>query len=64
MPASCSGNSHGDLDFGLGETADLLRENVRGFAVDKIAPRADEIDRSNGFPVICGPRSARWVFMA
>ncbi len=50
MPASCSGNGHGDLDFGLGETADLLRENVRGFAVDKIAPRADEIDRSNGFP--------------
>ena len=50
MPASCSGNSHGDLDFGLGETADLLRESVRGFAVDKIAPRADEIDRSNGFP--------------
>jgi isovaleryl-CoA dehydrogenase len=38
------------LDFGLGETADLLRESVRGFAADKIAPRADEIDRSNGFP--------------
>jgi isovaleryl-CoA dehydrogenase len=50
MPASCSDNSHGDLDFGLGETADLLRESVRGFAIDKIAPRADEIDRSNGFP--------------
>jgi isovaleryl-CoA dehydrogenase len=50
MPASCSGNSHGDLDFGLGETADLLRESVRGFAADKIAPRADEIDRSNSFP--------------
>ena len=50
MPASCTGNSHGDLDFGLGETADLLRESVRGFAADKIAPRADEIDRTNGFP--------------
>jgi isovaleryl-CoA dehydrogenase len=50
MPASCSGNNHGDLDFGLGETADLLRESVRGFAADKIAPRADEIDRSNSFP--------------
>src|SRR3954452_15732991 len=50
MPASCSGNSHGGLDFGLGETADLLRESVRGFAADKIAPRANEIDRSNSFP--------------
>jgi isovaleryl-CoA dehydrogenase len=50
MPASCSDNSHGGLNFGLGETADLLRESVRGFVADKIAPRADEIDRSNGFP--------------
>src|SRR3954452_11203198 len=50
MPASCSGNNHGGLDFGLGETADLLRESVRGFAADKIAPRADDIDRSNSFP--------------
>ncbi len=38
------------LDFGLGDTADMLRESVRGFVVDKIAPRADEIDRSNTFP--------------
>jgi isovaleryl-CoA dehydrogenase len=38
------------LDFGLGETTDSLRDSVRGFAVDKIAPRADEIDRTNTFP--------------
>jgi isovaleryl-CoA dehydrogenase len=38
------------LDFGLGDTADMMRESVRGFVVDKIAPRADEIDRSNTFP--------------
>ena len=38
------------LDFGLGETADMLRNSVRSFAADKIAPRADEIDRSNTFP--------------
>jgi isovaleryl-CoA dehydrogenase len=38
------------FDFGLGETADMLRESVRGFAADRIAPRADEIDRSNLFP--------------
>jgi len=38
------------LDFALGETADMLRETVRGFADDRIAPIADEIDRSNTFP--------------
>src|ERR1700752_4475449 len=38
------------FDFGLGETADMLRDSVRGFAADKISPRADEIDRSNTFP--------------
>jgi isovaleryl-CoA dehydrogenase len=38
------------FNFALGETADMLRESVRGFANDKIAPRADEIDRTNTFP--------------
>src|SRR5205807_1660882 len=38
------------FDFGLGETADMLRESVRGFAAERISPRADEIDRSNMFP--------------
>ena len=38
------------FDFGLGETADMLRDSVRGFAADQIAPRAAEIDRSNAFP--------------
>src|SRR5919206_3698007 len=38
------------FDFGLGETADILRDNVRAFASDRIAPRADEIDRTNVFP--------------
>jgi isovaleryl-CoA dehydrogenase len=37
-------NDIGGFDFGLGETARMLRESVRGFAADKIAPRADEID--------------------
>src|SRR5438874_2505131 len=43
-------NSQRAFDFGLGETADMLRESVRGFAADRIAPRAEEIDRSNTFP--------------
>src|SRR2546427_8121151 len=38
------------FDFGLGETADMLRDSVHGFAAERISPRADEIDRSNTFP--------------
>jgi isovaleryl-CoA dehydrogenase len=38
------------LDFGLGETADAIRETVRTFADNEIAPLADEIDRSDVFP--------------
>ncbi len=38
------------LDFGLGETVDMLRDTVRGFAAEKVAPRAAEIDESNEFP--------------
>jgi len=39
-----------DFDFGLGEDIDLLRETVRAFATDRIAPRADAIDEKNEFP--------------
>ena len=38
------------LDFGLGETIDILRDTVANFARREIAPRAAEIDRSNNFP--------------
>lgn len=38
------------LDFHLGETVDLLRENIAQFAAREIAPRAAEIDRKNTFP--------------
>jgi isovaleryl-CoA dehydrogenase len=38
------------FNFGLGETADMLRDTVAGFAAEKIAPRAEEIDRTNEFP--------------
>jgi len=38
------------LNFGLGETIDLLRDAVEDFAQSEIAPLAAEIDRSNEFP--------------
>jgi isovaleryl-CoA dehydrogenase len=44
------------LDFGLGETADLLRQQVAAFAAAEIAPRAAEIDRSNSFPPDLWPK--------
>jgi len=39
-----------DFDFGLGDEIDMLRESVRNFANDSIAPRAEDIDASNQFP--------------
>jgi isovaleryl-CoA dehydrogenase len=39
-----------DLDFGLGETADAIRDSTRQFAAGRIAPLAAEIDATNTFP--------------
>jgi isovaleryl-CoA dehydrogenase len=39
-----------DFDFELGPRVDELRQAVRDFALRRIAPLADEIDRSNRFP--------------
>src|SRR5215831_7820462 len=44
-PLSCT-----DSDFGLGPELEAIREEVRRFATEQIAPRAAEIDRSNEFP--------------
>src|SRR3954464_12486897 len=49
-------NAARDLNFDLGETADAIRESVRDFAQIEIAPRADEIDRTNTFPRDLWPR--------
>ena len=38
------------MDFGLGETADAIRDVTARFAAEKIAPIAAEIDDSNSFP--------------
>lgn len=38
------------LQFNHGETIDMLRDSVRGWARDNLAPRAAEIDATNRFP--------------
>jgi isovaleryl-CoA dehydrogenase len=49
-------NAARGFNFDLGETADMLRESVSGFAQAEIAPRAEEIDRTNTFPRDLWPR--------
>jgi isovaleryl-CoA dehydrogenase len=39
------------LAFDLGEDIDMLRASVRAFCEAEIAPRAEEIDRTNEFPM-------------
>jgi len=43
-------NTGPSLEFGLGETADAIRETTARFAADKIAPLAARIDAENAFP--------------
>ena len=43
-------NTYPTLNFDLGETADMIRETVKSFAADQIAPLAAEIDRTDVFP--------------
>ena len=38
------------LNLGLEETTEVLRDSVSSFVADEIAPRAAEIDRENNFP--------------
>ena len=44
-----------EFDFGHGEELDLLRDTVRNFATDRIAPRAAAIDEENEFPADLWP---------
>ncbi|WP_370278521.1 isovaleryl-CoA dehydrogenase [Pontibacterium sp.] len=43
-------SQYSGLNFGLGETIDMLREQINSFAAKEIAPRAEEIDQQNEFP--------------
>jgi isovaleryl-CoA dehydrogenase len=43
--------SYPQLNFGLGDTANLLRESVQDFVSAEIAPLAADIDRDDQFPL-------------
>ncbi|KJZ09237.1 MAG: isovaleryl-CoA dehydrogenase [Marinomonas sp.] len=43
-------SQYSELNFGLGETLDMLRQQVNAFAAAQIAPRAEQIDQDNLFP--------------
>ncbi|GGI90718.1 isovaleryl-CoA dehydrogenase [Halopseudomonas pertucinogena] len=43
--------TYSGLDFALGDTIDLLRDQVRGFVNRELAPRAASIDADNQFPM-------------
>ena len=49
-------NAPTSLDFGLGETAEMMRESVRSFADSQIIPLAAETDKNNEFPMQLWPQ--------
>jgi len=49
-PTDMTANRLPSLNFGLGDTVELLRDTVMRFAADEVAPRAAAIDRDNDFP--------------
>ena len=42
--------SYPTLNFALGETIDMLRDQVQAFVAAELAPRAAQIDKDNLFP--------------
>ncbi|MCR9365898.1 isovaleryl-CoA dehydrogenase [Vibrio antiquarius] len=43
-------STYAPLNFGLGDTIDMLRDHVNAFATEHIAPIAADIDHDNQFP--------------
>ena len=43
-------SSYQELNFGHGETIDMLRASVNAFAAKEIVPLADQTDKENAFP--------------
>jgi isovaleryl-CoA dehydrogenase len=55
--------AHREFNFGHGDIIDSVREQVRRFAQQRIAPRAAEIDRSNRFPRDLWPKLGELGFL-
>ena len=51
------------FNFGLGETADAVREAAYDFAQAEILPRAEKIDQSNSFPRDLWPKLGELGFL-
>lgn len=50
-------SNHGpNMEFGLGEAADAIRDTTARFAADRIAPLAAEVDATNTFPRALWPQ--------
>src|SRR5689334_10553590 len=49
-------NAMPPFDFGLGETADALRDQVQRFSSEQVAPIAAELDKTDRFPRELWPR--------
>src|ERR1700674_457283 len=49
-------NAMPPFDFGLGETANALRDQVQRFAAEEVAPIAAELDKTDRFPRELWPR--------
>lgn len=43
-------STYHELNFGHGETIDMLRQSVNAFAAQEIVPIADQTDKENAFP--------------
>ena len=52
------------FNFNLGDEADMIRDSVRSFSQDRIAPLAEKIDREDWFPVELWPEMGELGFCA
>ena len=53
-------NSYPMLQFNLGDEINMMRDSLRRFVDTELAPRADEIDRTDTFPRDLWPRWETW----
>src|ERR1700676_4450077 len=56
-------SAYREFNFGLGEVIDAVRDQAQRFAQERIATRANEIDRSNVFPRDLWPELGELGFM-